>query len=94
MDGNLKILNFNVGGLSAHKHTEIKHFLDSNKIDILCIQESNTLKNIPGYRAEYKYIDTQNNFGFGGLITYLKNGVNYKSIAIDNVRDQNGAIIL
>ena len=98
MDRNLKILNFNVGGLSAHKHTEIKHFLDSNQIDILCIQESklksNTLKNIPGYRAEYKYIDTQNNFGFGGLITYFKNGVNYKNSEIDNVRDQNGAIIL
>ena len=82
MDRNIKILNIYVNGLSAHRLTELKRFLDNNDIQIICIQETqltvDILRHIHGYKAEYKYLKSNNINNYGGLVTYFKNGINYK----------------
>ena len=98
MDRNLKILNLNARGLTAHTHSELKHFLDNNNIDVICIQETKFTEsktiNIPGYTSEYKYHKSLLTIPCGGQVIFVKHGINYKNIIIDNVRDQNGATIL
>ena len=98
MNRNLKILNLSARGLTAHTHSELKHFLDNNNVDVICIQETKFKEaktiNIPGYTSEYKYHKSLLNIPCGGQVIFVKHGINYKNIIIDNVRDQNGATIL
>ena len=96
MDRYFNVLSLNACGLSAHTITEIKNFLDNNNIHILCIQETKfndkTTRNIPGYTLENKTFKNTNDNFCGGLATFFKNGINFKNLNVDNVRDQNGEI--
>ena len=98
MDRNFKILNLNRRGVTAHTHLELKHFLDNNNIDVFFIQETKFKESrtifIPGYTSEYNYHKSLLNIPCGGQVIFIKHGINYKNIIIDNVRDQNGATIL
>ena len=86
MDRDSKILSFNCGGLSSNKFTEIKHFLDINHIDILCIQETkfkgHDSKNIPGYNIEFVNHTNLNDNVAGGLAIYIKHNVQYEALSV------------
>lgn len=94
---NLNIISFNAGGLTAEKHSEIKHFIDNNpEIHIICIQETkfkeNFIRSIPGYTPENKIYSKKG--GAGGMLVYFKNTINYELINIDNPKDSKGNTLL
>lgn len=98
MNKKINIITFNAQGLTGYRLTQIKHFLDINPhIEIICVQETKfnerkTCK-IPGYYTEQKnYPVTQGIEGKGGLITFIKHGIDYQTLSVDSPRDQNGDI--
>ena len=96
MDGFFNILSLNACGLSAHTTSDLKRFLDTNNIDIICIQETKfngkNIRHIPGYTLENKLFQNNNQNYCGGLATFFKYGINYKNLKVDSARDQNGEI--
>ena len=87
MDSDLRILSFNCGGLSVTKHRELKLFMELNKLDVLCLQETkcsaNNFKTIPGYNIEYiNHTNNKDNVA-GGLAIYVAQNVQYYKLNID-----------
>lgn len=67
---NLKLASWNAQGLS-NKIQELEHFISSNKVDLILIQETKLNNNPPPKIKNYKYINKPNG-PHRGLIIYHK----------------------
>ena len=88
----LRVLQWNAGGLRA-RSTELRHFLSSHPVDLICIQESNLNSSssfrIPGFsvlRSDRTHsrsgiLSSDASHASGGVVVFVRQGLSFSELS-------------
>ena len=92
----LRVLQWNDGGLRA-RSTELLHFLSSNPVDLICIQESNLNSSssfwIPGFSAlrsdrthsRSRILSSDTMHASGSVVIFVRQGLSFSELSISSL---------
>ena len=92
----LRVLQWNAGGLRT-RSTELLHFLSSNPVDLICIQESNlnlsSSFRIPGFSALHSdrthsrsgILSPDATHASGGVIIFVRQGLSFSELSTSSL---------
>ena len=92
----LRVFQWNAGGLRA-RSTELLHFLSSNPVDLICIQESNLNSSssfrIPGFSALHSdrthsrsgILSSDTTHASGGVVIFVRQGLSFFELSTSSL---------